>query len=117
MKAYESSSPSAIAEAVFSIRLSRAKGEAEEAKKIAQRRSGTRGSVARKELLKAEALVSDYEQRSDICYTSTIIYRPDFFIQGFRMLIGEPKIPKYRSKQLNYFQTRKTLSTLYVDTA
>ena len=63
LKAFESTSITAIAEALFFIRLSRAKDEAEEARKIAQRRSGTRGSEARKQLLKAEAIVSEYEER------------------------------------------------------
>jgi ATP-binding cassette subfamily F protein 3 len=65
LKAHEasSSSASAIAEAVFTVRLSRARHEAEEARKIAQRRSGARGSEARKQLLKAEASVEELEDR------------------------------------------------------
>jgi hypothetical protein len=62
-KAYESSSSSAIPEAVFSIRLSRAKDELDDARKIALKRSGTRGSEARKQLLKAEATVTQYSER------------------------------------------------------
>jgi len=63
LKAHESSSTTAIAKAVLSIQLSRAKDEAEEARLIAQRRSGTRGSDARKQLLKAEAKLSEYQER------------------------------------------------------
>ncbi|KAF8881791.1 P-loop containing nucleoside triphosphate hydrolase protein [Infundibulicybe gibba] len=62
MDGYEASSPSAIAQVVHAIRLSRARDELEEAEKIAQRRSGTRGSEARKQLLKAEANVSSLEE-------------------------------------------------------
>jgi len=83
LKALESLSTSAIAEAVFSIRLSRAKDEVEEARKIALRRSGTRGSEARKRLLKAEAVVAEYEQRlavpiSAVVYTSNDQYHKTF---------------------------------------
>ena len=70
LKAHESSSPSAIHQAVLSVRLSREKNNLEEAGKIAQRRSGTRGSEARKQLLKAEAAVLELEQRLVACWHS-----------------------------------------------
>ncbi|TFK35712.1 P-loop containing nucleoside triphosphate hydrolase protein [Crucibulum laeve] len=64
LKAHESSASAFdIAKAVFSVRLLRANDELDEAKKIAQRRSGARGSEARKKLLKAEAKVVELKQR------------------------------------------------------
>ncbi|KDQ06596.1 hypothetical protein BOTBODRAFT_246354 [Botryobasidium botryosum FD-172 SS1] len=62
-KAFESTSPTALVEAVALINLSRSQYELEEAKKIALRRSGARGAEARKQLLKAEAAFAENERR------------------------------------------------------
>ena len=72
LKAYESTSPSAIAEAVFSIRLFRAEDELKDAHKISLKRSGTRGSEARKQLLKAEATVTEYKEKSAVQLNSSL---------------------------------------------
>jgi len=59
MTAFESTSVGDLASAVASIQLARSNFELAQAKDIALRRSGTRGSEARKELLRAEAKVAE----------------------------------------------------------
>ncbi|KAJ7600806.1 P-loop containing nucleoside triphosphate hydrolase protein [Mycena floridula] len=64
-KAFESTAVDDLASAVASIKLERSKAELEEAQNIALRRSGARGAEARKQLLKAEAKVSDDQKRRE----------------------------------------------------